>query len=63
MTTEDKIDIQELLGYCHGTEPEGDVHVYINNVPIGFPVARLDYDWDGSLKIHVEDETIIIKEE
>lgn len=57
------INVRELLGYCMDTDQDCDVHIYINNVPVGFPIKELSYDFDGSLKIHIEDETIQIKEE
>ena len=52
-----------LQQYCEDTDDECDVYVYINNIPIGFGVTNVGYDFDGSLKIHINDEDIKIKEE
>ena len=40
----ENIHVRELLGYCMDTDQCCDVHIYINNVPIGFPIEELDYD-------------------
>ena len=58
----DEIRVDDLQKYCEDTEHDCDVYVYINDVPIGFGVERLDYDFDGSLKIHIKDKSIIINE-
>lgn len=59
----ENIHVKELLGYCMDIDQDCDVHIYINNVPIGFPIEELDYDFDGSLKIHIKDSSIKINEE
>lgn len=56
------IKVRELLGYCMDTDQDLDVHIYINEVPVGFPIKKLDYDFDGSLKLHIKDKSIKINE-
>lgn len=59
----DEILVDDLIRYCEDTEYDCNVYVYINDVPIGFGIERLDYDFDGSLKIIIKDETITIQDE
>ena len=63
MSDEDIINVRELMQHCIDTDDDCDVYVYINDVPIGFGVESLDYDLDGSLKIHIKDPSIKINEE
>ncbi|MBQ2653353.1 MAG: hypothetical protein IJF83_07350 [Methanobrevibacter sp.] len=63
MSDDDIINVRELMQHCIDTDDDCDVYVYINEVPIGFGVESLDYDFDGSLKIHIKDSSIKINEE
>jgi len=63
MMDDDVINVRELLQYCIDTDDDCEVYVYINDVKVGFGVESLDYDFDGSLKIHIKDKSIQINED
>lgn len=54
--SEELITVEELLNYCEDTEPESNVWIYINDIPIGFGAVKVDQDFDTSIKIHIEDK-------
>lgn len=64
MNTEDDdiICVRELLEHCEDTDDSCDVFVKINDLPIGFGVVELDYDFDGSVKLIIKDENLHYKE-
>ena len=62
-TGNDIISVRELMEYCVDTDDVCDVFVNINNVPIGFGVVEINYDWDGSIKLQIHDENLQYKED
>lgn len=64
MNTEDDsiICVRELLEHCEQTDNDCDVFVKINNIPIGFGVVELRYDFDGSIQLIIKDENLHYKE-
>lgn len=62
-TDDDIISVRELSEHCMDTDDDCDVFVHINNIPIGFGVVEVDYDWDGSIKLQINDENLHYTEE
>lgn len=61
MSEDEIINVAELQEHCENTDPYGDVFVKINDIPIGFGVVELSYDFDGSIKLHIRDEDLHYK--
>lgn len=50
------ISVSELMSYCENAEPESNVWIYINDIPIGFGAVKVDQDFDTSIKIYIHDD-------
>lgn len=59
---DDKIvSVGELQEYCESTDGDCDVFVYINNIPVGFGIGEVGYDFDGSIKLYIKDDGLNYK--
>ena len=52
----------ELEDMCKMSEGSSEVYVYVNDIPIGFAVTKVDFDFDGSLKIFIKDPGLSYEE-
>ena len=52
----------DFLKFTEYDPLETEIHVYINDVPIGFAINELTTDFDGSIQIHIRDETLKVIE-
>lgn len=62
MSESEPVNVRELTEYCLSTDESCDVLVYINNVAIGFIPDEISYDFDGSIRLHIKDPIIQIKD-
>ena len=56
------IDLEDFLKDTEYDPIDTEIHVYINDVPIGFAINELTTDFDGSIQIHIRDETLKVIE-
>lgn len=52
----------ELEDMCKMSEGSSEVYVYVNDIPIGFAATKVDFDFDGSLKIFIKDPGLSYEE-